>query len=34
MIIRRYVLETEQSSIMEKCHVSLYGGHFVGDRIA
>ena len=33
MIIRRCVLETEQSGIMEKGHASPYGGHFVGDKI-
>ena len=31
MIIRRCVLEIEQGCIMEKCHSSPYGGHFVGD---
>ena len=31
-IIRRCVLETEQDGIMDKCHSSPYGGHFVGDR--
>ena len=34
MIIRRYVLEIEQSGIMEKCHASPYGGHFAGDKTA
>ena len=32
MIIRRCVLEIEHGGIMEKCHASPYGGHFVGDR--
>ena len=32
MIIRRCVPETEQGSIMEKCHASPYGGHFAGER--
>ena len=32
MIIRRCVPETEQGGIMEKCHASPYGGHFVGHR--
>ena len=32
MIIRRYVQEIEQGGIMEKCHSSPYGGHFVGDK--
>ena len=32
MIIRRCVLETEQGGIMEKCHASPYGGHFIGDK--
>ena len=34
MIIRRCVLEIEQGGIMEKCHASLYGGHFAGDITA
>ena len=34
MIIRRCVPETKQGGIMEKCHASLYGGHFVGDMTA
>ena len=34
MIIRRCVLETEQGGIMEKCHVSPYGEHFAGDKMA
>ena len=32
MLIRRCVPEIEQGGIMEKCHASLYGGHFAGDR--
>ena len=32
MIIRRCVPETEQGGIVEKCHASPYGGHFVGDK--
>ena len=32
MIIRRCVPETEQSGIIDKCHASLYGGHFAGER--
>ena len=32
MIIRKCVLETKQGGIMEKCHASPYGGHFVGDK--
>ena len=32
MIIRRCVPETLQGCIMEKCHASPYGGHFVEDR--
>ena len=32
MIRRRCVLETEQGGIMEKCHASLYGGHFARDK--
>ena len=32
MIITRCILEIEQGGIMEKCHASPYGGHFVGDR--
>ena len=34
MIIRRCVPETEQGGIMEKCHVTPYGGHFIGDKTA
>ena len=34
MIIRRCVLETEHGGIMEKCHASPYGGHFVRDKTA
>ena len=32
MLIRRCVPKIEQGGIMEKCHASPYGGHFVGDR--
>ena len=32
MIIWRCVPKTEQGGIVEKCHVSPYGGHFVGDN--
>ena len=31
-IIRRRVPEDEQGEIIDKCHASPYGGHFVGDR--
>ena len=34
MITRRCVLKIEQGDIMEKCHASLYGGHFAGDITA
>ena len=34
MIIRRCVLESEQSKIMNECHASPYGGHFSGERTA
>ena len=34
MIIRKCVPEIEQGGIMEKCHASPYGGHFVGDKTA
>ena len=34
MIIRRCVPEAEQGGIMEECHASPYGGHFVGNRTA
>ena len=33
-IIRRCVLEIEQARIVDECHSSPYGGHFVGDRTA
>ena len=33
-IIRRCVLEVQQGEILDKCHVSPYGGHFVGEKIA
>ena len=32
MIIRRCVPKTEQGGIIEKCHASPYGGHFIGDK--
>ena len=32
MIIRRCVLEIEQGEIIDKCHASPYGGHFVGNK--
>ena len=32
MIFRRCVPETEQGEIIDKCHASPYGGHFIGDR--
>ena len=32
MIIRRCVPEIELGGIVEKCHASPYGGHFVEDR--
>ncbi|XP_075098033.1 uncharacterized protein LOC142175349 [Nicotiana tabacum] len=31
-MIRRCILETDQSSILQACHASLYGGHFGGVR--
>ena len=31
-IIKRCVLMNEQAEILDKCHASPYGGHFVGDR--
>ena len=31
-IIRRCVPKAEQAKILDKCHASPYGGHFVGDR--
>ena len=34
MIIRRYVLESEQGKILQECHASPYGGHFAGDKTA
>ena len=34
MIIRRFVPENEQGKILQECHTSPYGGHFVGDKIA
>ena len=33
-IIRRCVPEDEQGGIIDKCHASLYGGHFVGEKTA
>ena len=32
LIIRRCVLEDEQSKILQECHASPYGGHFAGDK--
>ena len=34
LIIRRCVPEGEQSKILQECHASPYGGHFVGDKTA
>ena len=34
MIIRRCVLESEQGEILEECHASSYGGHFIGEKTA
>ena len=34
MIIRSCVPKTEQGEIIDKCHASPYGGHFVGDKTA
>ena len=31
-IIRRCVPENEHNKILDKCHASPYGGHFVKDR--
>ena len=31
-IIRRCVPEAEQAEILDKCHASPYGGHFVEDK--
>ena len=31
-MIRRCLLEDEQGGIIDKCHASPYGGHFVGER--
>ena len=28
------MLEDEQGGIIDKCHASLYGGHFVEDKTA
>ena len=32
MIIKRYVPETKQGGILDNCHASPYGGHFIGKR--
>ena len=32
MIIRKCLLETEQSEIIDKYHALPYEGHFTGDR--
>ena len=32
MIIRRCVPENEQGKILDECHASPYGGHFLGER--
>ena len=32
IIIRRCVSESEQGKILQECHASPYGGHFVGDK--
>ena len=32
IIIWRCVLETKQGEIIDKCHASPYGGHFVGNK--
>ena len=34
LIMRRCVLEDEQSKILKECHSSPYGGHFAGDKTA
>ena len=34
LIIRKCVLEGEQSKILQECHASPYGGHFEGDKTA
>ena len=34
MIIRRCVPKIEQGEIIDKCHASPYGGHFVGNKTA
>ena len=34
LISTRCVLEGEQSKILQECHASPYGGHFVGDKTA
>ena len=31
-IIRRSIPENEQAEILDKCHASLYGGHFARER--
>ncbi|KAK8956680.1 hypothetical protein KSP39_PZI001268 [Platanthera zijinensis] len=33
-VIRRCIPEIEVHSILEKCHTSPYGGHFMGERTA
>ena len=32
LIIRKCVLEGEQSKILQECHASPHGGHFAGDK--
>ena len=32
MIIRRCIPETKQGGILDKCHASLHGRHFIGER--
>ena len=34
MIIRRCVMESEQSKTLHECHASPYEGHFAGDKTA
>ena len=34
MVIKRCVPESEQGNILQECHASPYGGHFVGDKTA
>ena len=33
-IIRRCMLEDKQGGIIDNCHASPYGAHFIGERIA